>query len=379
MPFYMKSFPIWTTVAWSIMACTVNAQDSAVRNDGPYVFYDGGRAQSVWIDSGTVQKKDLDPAGNRIINVSFSTHSDWNFTVVLRKKLSNENCVYKQPQKIFFVSDIEGEFEAFRTLLIYNQVIDSNYRWIFGDGHLVICGDLFDRGKEVVQELWLLYKLEDEAKLAGGYVHTILGNHDIMNLSGDTRYVEAFYFADAALIGKKYTDLYSKQTELGRWLRTKNIIERLGDLLCLHAGISPVVNASQLSIQSINENCRPYYDQAQNDSLLAAAGVQPFFDDNGPFWYRGYFLQPRASMNAIDSTLVLFRSKAIIVGHTILTLNPAMYYQGKVIAIDVNEHEGHHAGILYSDKKWWIVDGAGSRTPLEYKPSNDLINQRAVH
>ena len=63
--------------------------------------------------------------------------------------------------------------------------MDSACHWTFGKGHLVICGDLFDRGNDVTAELWLLYKLEEEAKEKGGYVHTILGNHEIMNLSGD--------------------------------------------------------------------------------------------------------------------------------------------------------------------------------------------------
>ena len=83
---------------------------------------------------------------------------------------------------MFVLSDIEGEFAAFKSLMQGNGIMDQNYKWTFGDGHLVICGDLFDRGNRVTEYLWLLYKLEDEAKAQGGYVHVILGNHDIMNL-----------------------------------------------------------------------------------------------------------------------------------------------------------------------------------------------------
>ncbi|HEX4375300.1 MAG TPA: metallophosphoesterase [Puia sp.] len=375
----MKEVNILLTIAWLFISSFVFGQDSAIHDDGPYVFYDAGRIESMQIEKGAVQQKNIDPAGNRMINIFFSAHPDWNFSVSLRKKLSIEPSSCREPKKIFFVSDIEGEFEAFRALLINNEIIDSNYKWIFGDGHLVICGDLFDRGEEVVQELWLLYKLEDDAKAAGGYVHTLLGNHDIMNLSGDTRYVLPFYFANAKAMGKNYMDLYSKSTELGRWLRTKNIVERIGNYLCLHAGISPFINAQGLSVQSINDICRPWYDQGQNDHALDSAHVSPLFDENSPFWYRGYFLEPRASMMAIDSTLDLFDCKKIIVGHTILTINPAMYYQGKVIGIDVNEHEGQRAGVLYQDKKWWVVDGEGIRIPLEYRPTNDSINPHHVH
>ncbi len=174
-------------------------------------------------------------------------------------------------------------------------------------------------------------------------------------------------------------DLYTKQTELGRWLRSKNIIERIGNFLCLHAGIAPIFNIQGISPQNINDVCRPFYDQGQNDRALDSAKLVPFFDERSPFWYRGYFLEPRASMAAVDSTLMLFDCNKIIVGHTILTLNPAMYYKGKVIAIDVNEHEGHCAAVLYVDKKWWFVDKDGVRFPLVYRPTNDDINQHNIH
>src|SRR5271170_4478430 len=102
----MKPLQICLTIACMVMTCMANAQDSSVKSDGPYVFYAAGHIESIWIDNGTVQKKDIDPAGDRLINIYFSGHPDWNFTVTLRKKLSNEACVYKQPQKIFFISDI---------------------------------------------------------------------------------------------------------------------------------------------------------------------------------------------------------------------------------------------------------------------------------
>lgn len=122
--------------------------------------------------------------------VTFSNHPDWNFTVSMKAKLEIEPSATKMPIKLFLISDVEGEFEGFRNLLISNNVMDENYNWTFGKGHMVICGDLFDRGNEVPECLWLIYKLEQGAKTKGGYVHTLLGNHDIMNLSGDLRYVQ---------------------------------------------------------------------------------------------------------------------------------------------------------------------------------------------
>ena len=65
---------------------------------------------------------------------------------------------------MFVVSDIEGEFKAFRQLLQGNNIIDENFNWTFGNGHLVLTGDFVDRGTLVTEVLWLIYSLEEKAK-----------------------------------------------------------------------------------------------------------------------------------------------------------------------------------------------------------------------
>ena len=127
--------------------------------------------------------------------------------------------------------------------------MDEQYKWTFGKGQLVICSDLFDRGSDVAATIWLLYKLEQDAKAKGGYLHTILGNHDIMNLSGDLRYVKGKYFEHAKLMGIDYMELYGSNAELGRWLRSKNLIEKIGDNLCLHAGVAPEINKLKMNLK----------------------------------------------------------------------------------------------------------------------------------
>ena len=48
-------------------------------------------------------------------------------------------------------------------------------------------GDQLDRGDDERAILALLYRLEQEAQAAGGAVHVLLGNHEIMNAQGDLR------------------------------------------------------------------------------------------------------------------------------------------------------------------------------------------------
>ncbi|HEY0297696.1 MAG TPA: metallophosphoesterase, partial [Arachidicoccus sp.] len=252
----------------------------------------------------------------------------------------------------------------------------EHYNWIFNKGHLVVNGDLFDRGDEVTPLLWLIYKLEEEAKSKGGYVHTIIGNHDVMNLAGDVRFVNEKYFEHAKLMGIDYMQLFDEHTELGRWLRTKNVMEKIGNRLFVHGGVSPLVNDLKLSIEDINDKCRPFYDKIENSE---AERFQSLYNRQALYWYRGYFTQPRAVMKDIDDTLNFYGCKQIVVGHTILSdRNPALYYEGKVLGIDVNHHKGIHAAVLLEDSYCYAVNDKGNKILLNYKPENDIISSDVI-
>src|SRR5512134_3111465 len=73
--------------------------------------------------------------------------------------------------RILAVSDIHGEYDALVGFLLRAGVIDEAGHWSWGSGHLVVLGDVFDRGTRVTECLWLVYRLEQEAQQAGGRVH----------------------------------------------------------------------------------------------------------------------------------------------------------------------------------------------------------------
>lgn len=346
-------------------------EENMNQNDGPYVVYkdDHIEVKSIVLENGVRNIEKLtykDRKSVAPLKIRFSNHPDWDFTVKLQPKLENEPVEFKAPDKIFAISDIEGEFEAFRNLLIANKIIDNQYNWIFGKGHMVICGDLFDRGKEVPATLWLLYKLEQDARAKGGYVHTILGNHDIMNLSGDVRYVTPKYFENAKFLNAEYMELYAPDTELGRWLRSKNLIEKIGDNLCLHAGVAPAINGLNMSLEEINKICRPNYDKAKKKDQFTDQRALVFFDGtkSSLFWYRGYFNEPKIEEKDLDETLNLYKVKRVIVGHTIIPSNVGFYYNAKVLGLDVNQHKDQHEAALYENKQWYKVNTTGSKVLL---------------
>lgn len=273
------------------------------------------------------------------------------------------------------VSDIEGELDGFKRLLIANRILDENNNWTFGTGKLVICGDLMDRGSQVFELFEFLINLEAQAKRAGGEVHTILGNHDLMNLYGDYRYVSKPYLDTTGKPTDQYLKLIARGSKWGDWLRSKNIVEKIGGMLFLHAGISSQILNLGYSIDELNAACKPFYGVRQKE---LPPDRKVLFGANSPFWYRGYFMRPRASAELIDSTLRQYGVKHIIVGHTIVKRNIASYYGGKVIGIDVDRHKDQNYGLFYRKGKWMIADEKGRRLPLKYKPENDQISDKDI-
>ncbi|WP_165761304.1 metallophosphoesterase [Niastella koreensis] len=328
-------------------------------NDGPYLFYKGDTLQMDYI----IRSLPVTESSVKNKSITFQVSTDQypnTFSVTLKSSLQNEPAIYPQPEKQLVLSDIEGNFDAFRKLLQANGVIDEQYNWTFGKGHLIFIGDMFDRGQQVTECLWLTYALEDKARAAGGYVHFILGNHEILNLSNDQRYVQEKYKHNIILLKLKYKDLFTGDTELGRWLRTKNIMEKIGDVLYLHAGVAREVNQLDLSLQQINDKVRPHLD---NRDEFKTNNSQPqlmalFNGKTSPFWYRGYY-KGRDQESIIDSTLRKFQVSHIITGHTIVADTISVHYGGKVINTDVHHAEGKSEALLIEHDRFFRLGRSG--------------------
>jgi hypothetical protein len=106
--------------------------------------------------------------------------------------------------------------------------------------------------------------------------------------------------------------------------------------------------------------------------------AQVLFGEDALFWYRGYFMQPRATFGLIDSTLKQYDCRWIVVGHTIVKRNIASYYGGKVIGVDVDEHNNDIQAALLEGGRWYVIDANGHCKPLLYKVANDKISDADI-
>jgi len=98
-------------------------------------------------------------------------------------------------ERVVAVGDIHGAFSEFIALLQATGLTGRELQWIGGDTHLVSLGDILDRGTESRKVMDLLIRLQQEAPTQGGRVHVLAGNHEIMNLMGDFRYISKGEYA----------------------------------------------------------------------------------------------------------------------------------------------------------------------------------------
>lgn len=339
---------------------------SAAGYDGPFISNKNNNIViKQIIKNGTEFKGTSDTLPRTVYKTFYSQVNDtFTFSFTLKENIYIEPCIYNLPDKLIAISDIEGNFFALYDFLVINKVIDKNNNWVFGNGHLILLGDFFDRGLNVTECLWFIYNLEQQAINSGGYVHFILGNHEIMNMSGDLRYVRNKYFENCKLMNEDYKDLYTADTELGRWLASKNIMEKIGPYLFVHGGISPELDSVTNSIELINSTAREFYFSSkaakQNSNKLDNILYSGKYS---PFWYRGYIKQTITEPE-LDKIISNFEVSTIIVGHTIVddvkTLN-----NGKVIGIDTDHAGGDTEGVIIEGEKFYRIDMQGIKTELK--------------
>jgi hypothetical protein len=337
--------------------------------DGPYVVRDSSgawKALSVEDVKGGVNKREWPLAAGASITVN-AVGAVPAFQVKLRSPANPKPDEVKVDAKapLFVVADTHGEYEILVSMLQKQGVLGKKLEWKFGRGHLVVLGDVFDRGPNHTEILWLLYQLEAEAARAGGGVHLVIGNHEAMVMQGDLRYLNARYADTTGVLGvASYSELFGPATVLGQWLRSLPAVLKVNDLLCLHAGISRALVDSRMSLAEINAGVRAALDPASNERRPARDEL--LMGSFGPLWYRGYFAEqtnfPTATADDVDQTLKAFGVRRILVGHTIVPTITSLY-DGKVIAVQVYPKREDSGRVNF--ESLYIKGGEFSRAKLD--------------
>lgn len=224
--------------------------------------------------------------------------------------------------RIILVGDVHGDADRLKGILRRAALLNDDDRWVGGDAILVQTGDFMDRGAQVRQTMDLLMRIQSEAQASGGQAIVLLGNHEMMNLMGDFRYVHSDVyrsFADgqSAVRRRKSFERYVKTLQrqarengqeppgaadlesswmearplgfteyveaigpdghYGKWLRKLPAVARLDGILAVHGGIHPSI--SRLGLDGINRRIdreRRLLDSARRH-LIARRLIDPAF------------------------------------------------------------------------------------------------------
>ena len=294
---------------------------------------------------------------------------------------SSASCAITTPERVVAVGDVHGGYEPFQAILRAAGLIDARRRWTGGRAILVQTGDLVDRGAESRQVLDLVRRLERDAARAGGRVHALLGNHEVMRMLGDYRYVsEGEYaafrsggsrdvrdqlftllvndrkaqakaagteFDEAGFKERFYTEIplgfvemqqaFAATGDYGKWLRERDVMVMINGIAFMHGGPSPT--AAPLGCTGINVQARAELgsltlnDPAASTSLIAGP--------DGPLWYRGMAGEPLLAPEQVDAIFQALGARAAVVGHTPgLSGRIGVGHGGRVFMIDTGLLDG---------------------------------------
>jgi hypothetical protein len=268
---------------------------------------------------------------------------------------SRELGVYPSVDKIIAIGDIHGDFDALVTALYKAKIIDEDGNWwnennVNSNTIVIQLGDLLDRGgrddgvdsdnyKEEIDILQFIEHLNDKnnAGRCGSAFITLLGNHEIMNLMGDYRYV-----SQSAMKGmggdEGRRELFKPGGPISKHLGcTCHGICKIGDWIFVHGGILPKhIKNPEFTIGKFNKLVRDILmgnkvkeltpnvkELNPNVKELNKDEKELIFGTDGLFWTRELSDQNKPNCAAAKKSLEMMNgsssSGGIVVGHTIQT------------------------------------------------------------
>jgi hypothetical protein len=287
----------------------------------------------------------------------------------------DEWCDFTTTERVVAVGDVHGAHTQFVAILRAAGLINNRDRWTGGRAVLIQTGDVFDRGDDSRKAIDLLRRLERDARNAGGHVMALAGNHEVMRLAGDWRYVspgEIDAFRDAESADRRdsvreqlsaeraararaerrtfdpaaFREEFMREIPLGLiemrqalapggaygdWLRARRAMVKVNGVLFLHGGVSDGV--ASLGCPAINQTVGKEIKSLpvppeQVPSLLALS-------ETGPLWYRGLATEPEETFAPmLESILRRMDARAVVVGHTPAIGRITPRFGGRVMQID---------------------------------------------
>ena len=193
----------------------------------------------------------------------------------------NKIMTNEKNKEIIIIGDLHGNKDALIAILKNENVIDKDNNWIPNNKLIIQLGDVIDRGTQSLETLLYLKKIQKQAK--SGQVIRLIGNHEIMLLQNDFRFINKEYDTPDKII--KIKNIIMDDILTNNILASYSIGNKL---LFSHAGFTKdiiknyelkknsvikISNTTNEILKTIVNNLERY----NNSQLLS---------DDGPFWNR---------------------------------------------------------------------------------------------
>jgi len=263
--------------------------------------------------------------------------------------------VFPAPKRLVAFGDVHGDLAATKRALKLGGAIDDADEWVGGELFVVQTGDQLDRGDDDRAILDFFEALTEKAKQKGGTFLPLNGNHELMNVVLDFRYVtEGAYapFADIAVPDRpELAKLPESQRARGaaflpgglyaKKLAARPIYAIVGDSVFVHGGISKKHVSYGLDKM----------DGEVRDWLLGNGKSAPAIvvAEDGPVWLRAYSAQTGpAECKQLAEALEMLGAKRMVMGHTPQKPDISLACEGRAIRIDTGmaRHYGGRVEVL---------------------------------
>lgn len=233
---------------------------------------------------------------------------------------------FEPTPRVVVIGDVHGDLGRLIQCLYSTKVLNENGEWIAEPANTIVVqlGDQVDgrsRGPGVndwdrvpdTEVMMYMDKLDRTARLRGGRVISLIGNHEIMNVFGDFTYVSEKYI----------TPLREKQFRPGgrfaQLLSKRCVVVKIGSLLFAHGGILPHhLVATNGDIHMYNVLIRKFL---RNESMTVEERHtlhDNVIGDSGLLWTRTYMdlmSKPESMHEVLSYVLSNTNTKVMCIGH----------------------------------------------------------------
>ncbi len=249
-------------------------------------------------------------------------------------------------ERIVAIGDVHGDVNALRAALRLGGAIDEAGKWIGKNLVVVQTGDQLDRGDDEPQIIELFARLRGDAQAKGGAVHVLSGNHEVMNVQADFRYVTPDGFHDFS--GGHPDALHLQLTssvppeqrgrtaaflpggEVARRLSSQPVVLQIGGNVFVHGGV--LEQHVRYGVGRLNR---------ETSAWMAGSPTEPappsITSQRAPIWVRDYSDGTPATDRCAELSRVLsaLSARRMIVGHTVQQQGINSACDAKVWRIDV--------------------------------------------